>query len=276
MTQQHITNKDFYRMGHALHSQGHYYPAWEHFVMANSLTPGFFDIPNADRLTQQIMQLQVAPDFRGDTGEDLVFIVGMPRSGTTLVDRIINAHSKGYGNGELDTFTYILDKFLLEPEFTVAQAREMYRLDQPRRTGHMVVDKLPRNILAIGVIRSVFPDAKIINVARDRFQCLFSMYANDFEAPYKQRWETLNIFYNQCQALIQHFEPFTIEYEDVVTDFEETVTKLLKYIGLEYEEGCKDFYKDTKSVITCSKDQVSQPLFTDGINKWAPYKEFYS
>ena len=275
MTQQ-ITTKDFYRMGHELHTQKQYYAAFEHFVMANSLVPGFFDIPKADALIRQIIRLNVTPDYTGDTGEDLVFVIGMPRSGTTLVDRIINAHSKGYGNGELGTFTYILDKFLLEPDFTVAQAREMYRLDQPRRAGHVVVDKLPRNILAIGVIRSVFPDAKIVYVNRDKFQCLFSMYANDFEAPYKQRWETLNIFYNQCQALIRHFEPFTIEYEDVVTDFEETVTKMLKYIGLEYEEGCKDFWKDTRTVITCSKDQVSKPLFTDGLNKWEPYKEFYS
>jgi hypothetical protein len=102
------------------------------------------------------------------------------------------------------------------------------------------------------------------------------MYTNDFEAPYKHRWETLNIFYNQCQALLSHFEPFTINYEDVVTDFEPTVTSLLSYLGLEYEEGCRDFWKDTRTVITCSKDQVNKPLNTLGLNKWEPYRIFVS
>ena len=271
---QEIGTKDFYRMGHELHAQKQYYAAFEHFVMANSLVPGFFDIPKADALIHQIVHLNVTPDYSGDTGEDLVFVIGMPRSGTTLIERIIHAHPQGFGNGELGAFTYILDKFLLEPEFTIAEARKMYRREQPRREGMKVVDKLPRNILAIGVIRSVFPDAKIINVARDKFQCLFSMYANNFDAPYKHRWETLNLFYNQCQVLINHFEPFTVAYEDVVTDFENTITNMLKYTGLDYNAGCANFHKDTATVATCSKDQVSQPLFTDGLSKWTPYKEF--
>ena len=267
---------DFFRLGHQLHREKRYYEAWECFVMANKIVPTLFDIPAAEKLILDIRNLKITPCYTGDTGKDLIFIVGMPRSGTTLLERIINYHSKGKGSGELIEFAYIIDHFLLNKDYMIEEARSFYRKAQPAIKGKMVVDKLPRNVLSIGVIRSVFPDAKIINIRRDKFNNLMSMYTSHFEEilPYKYSWENLNIFYNQCENLLNFFEPFSIKYEDIIINFEETIKKVFKYIGLQYEPSVINFWKDTKGVKTASRDQVNKPLYSDSLYKWNPYKEF--
>jgi hypothetical protein len=171
----------------------------------------------------------------------------------------------------------LLDHYLHEKSpMSTEDAARFYRNAERLPKGKVCVDKMPRNMLGIPVIQAVFPKAKIIYSERDRFQTLFSIFASDFAGytSYKYTWETLNIYWHQNQSLVEHFQPFTVRYEKLIADFDTELKRLLDFLELPFSDHCRNFYLDTKSVITCSREQVSQPLNTDGLNRWDPYKPF--
>jgi hypothetical protein len=272
----------FYEKGHRLHKEGNYSSAWDHWVTANGLYSGKFDILLANSIIDKIIDYQYRPLMDGDLGEDLVFIVGMPRSGTTLLERLINIHPNGHGSGELNTMVTIFDKFIFNENYSdnnILEARKLYRLSQPRREGKVLVDKMPRNFLGVGIIKTIFPNAKIIHSKRDMFSTCIGIYSSDFgdPMPWRYRLDTLQIHYRQYLKIVDHFKSilFTIRYEDIINDYRGEEKRLLEYLELS-DFDCSAFYTDTRNVQTASKDQVNKPLNKLGLSKWDPYRQFVS
>lgn len=227
-----------------------------------------------------------------------VFILGMPRSGTTLIEQILDTHPQASGAGELTTLNDFAHFFLPQEakrafplcipffdtekqesyEKIAAQYREVLYKHSPM--ARCVCDKMPHNFLLVGLIMRLFPDAKIIHCRRDAMDTCFSIYCNYFNGTHEYGYDlgTLGRYYRWYDDLMQHWEKIypghihTVQYETMVTDFEPTARALVKYCGLPWDDACLNYHTNTRSVRTLSKDQVRQPIYTSSIGRWKQYK----
>lgn len=225
-----------------------------------------------------------------------IFIVGMPRSGTTLLEQIISSHSKVFSGGELYFFQKQIKQFFPDSDNKlfkksvlndlnnfVEKIGEGYIKDLSHLTDkNIITDKLPFNFLFIGFIKLALPDAKILHIFRDPRDNCFSIYKNYF--PY----EEIGFAYNQIE-LAKYYNAYSemmkfwknaypdileISYEDLVTFQEKETKKVIKYCKLDWEENCLDFYKNKAPVRTLSTSQVRQKIYKTSVQSWKNY-EFY-
>jgi Flp pilus assembly protein TadD len=218
-----------------------------------------------------------APAAPADDGPVPIFIVGMPRSGTTLVESVVGAHSRVATGGETAGIRALLPDFLAQaramslariPEEKWAEWRAVYRgLLPPVGDAHFVTDKNPFNFDAVGIIRRLFPAARIVHVRRNPVETGFSIYRNEFAklVRFTHDLEDVGHFYGEYARVMAHWERVaggaftTIQYEDFVTRFPESARELVAYCGLEWEEGCGEFWKRDRAVSTISTMQVRKP-----------------
>jgi tetratricopeptide (TPR) repeat protein len=207
-----------------------------------------------------------------------VFIVGMPRSGTTLIESVIGAHSKVLACGERMPMRWILPEYLARAEEGTAagideatwrQWRELYWQGLPPRQGaEVVTDKNPWNFDAIGLIARLFPHARVIHVRRNPVETGLSIFRNQFAKPmqYANRLEDIGHYYGQYARLMAHWARVaagrftTIQYEDFVRDFETAGPALLAACGLDWEPGCRNFWESRRTIGTMSLVQARRPL----------------
>ena len=228
-----------------------------------------------------------------------IFIIGMPRSGSTLIEQILSSHSQIEGTMELMTLPNLERKMIISgglkfdkkyPEsfkhFNKAQLADfgkayldqtsIYRKDKP-----YFIDKLPPNFERIGVIHKILPNAIIIDARRHPLACGFSIYKQHFAGGHEYSYDLSNIgfYYNCYLGVMDHFNQmipekiFLMEYEKNIQNTEAMTRKLLDHIGLEYEPGCLEFYKNKRAVRTASSEQVRKPIYTDSLNEWKNYEE---
>lgn len=215
-----------------------------------------------------------------------IFIVGLPRSGTTLVEQILAAHSLVEATDELpyiERIAYRLERsggygtsLATMDEATRNEYRASYLADArrylAREHGHFV-DKNPNNFLHIGLIRTLFPEALIINVRRDLRDNALSMYRQFFNVghDHSASFTDMAIFFDGYLRLMHHWlrhypESIRVQgYEDLVQDPHEQIPDLLRFCGLPHEEGCVEFHRSKAAVMTPSAAQVSQPMYTSSI-----------
>ena len=152
----------------------------------------------------------------------------------------------------------------------------IYRKDKP-----YFIDKLPPNFERIGVIHKILPNAIIIDARRHPLACGFSIYKQHFAGGHEYSYDLNNIgfYYNCYLGVMDHFNQmipekiFLMEYEKNIQNTEAMTRKLLDHIGLEYEPGCLEFYKNKRAVRTASSEQVRKPIYTDSLNEWKNYEE---
>ncbi|MFZ2508388.1 MAG: sulfotransferase [Steroidobacteraceae bacterium] len=198
------------------------------------------------------------PGAKGDSGPVPVFIVGMPRSGSTLIESVIGAHSQAFACGERAAARWIMQEFLASarsmgpagiPESTWSRWRELYWTEMPDRRGATVVtDRNPWNFDAIGLILRLFPHARIIHVRRNPVETGFSIYRNEFRPflPFTNRLEDIGHYYGEYARLMTHWQRVmgdrftTVQYEDFVGAFDVAGPALLAACGLEWEETCRN------------------------------------
>lgn len=218
-----------------------------------------------------------APGSAAADGPLPIFIVGMPRTGTTLVESVLGAHSQVVAGGELAGMRWIQPDFL-----DYARAAGIARVPLSKwpewRTGYRellpdtgaalaVTDKNPWNFDAIGLIPVLFPRARVIHVRRDPVETGFSIWRNEFSRllPFTNRLEDIGQYYGQYARLMTHWERvagdafLTIRYEDFVSRFDEAARELVAYCGLEWEEGCGRYWTSERTVSTISTMQVRRP-----------------
>ena len=207
-----------------------------------------------------------------------LFIIGMPRSGTTLIESVIGAHSRVFACGERPAARWIMQEFLVDarasgvggiPDARWNQWREFYWKETPDTRGASVVtDKNPWNFDAIGMLLQLFPDARIIHVRRNPVETGFSIYRNEFSklVSFAHRLEDIGHYYGEYARLMAHWERVagdrftTVQYEKFAAGFDTAGPALLAACGLDWEESCRDFWKHSRVISTISTMQARQPL----------------
>tara|TARA_Y100000996_G_scaffold240723_1_gene189298 strand:- start:753 stop:2288 length:1536 start_codon:yes stop_codon:yes gene_type:complete len=218
----------------------------------------------------------------------IIFIVGMPRSGTTLVEQILSSHKKIYGAGELSFLTQTIEKNILKKKLneinnsTLIAIQEDYisKLNFFDYKEDYLIDKAPLNFRWIGFIKKIFPNSKIVHCKRDSMDICWSNYKNTFSSTlqdYSYNFKTLSTYYNLYNELMifwnQKFKEdiFEIKYEDLVDNLEHEAKKLIKYCNLEWDKNCLEFYKNKKTVSTASVAQVREPIYKSSVKKWEKF-----
>ncbi|MBL4666004.1 MAG: sulfotransferase [Sneathiella sp.] len=223
-----------------------------------------------------------------------ISIVGMSRSGTTLVEQILDSHSEVFGAGELKTADRSFAKLKLlkdiipsDPEMRKAVCSDFtkrgeFYLEQVQKLApnvRRIVDKLPFNFKQIGLLHLILPNAKIIHCQRNPIDTCLSnfkiLFADSMDFTYD--FEELGRYYLAYKELMDHWEAIfpnkilTVQYEDVVADVEGQAKRIVEHCDLSWEDGCLDFYKSKRAVHTASATQVRQPIYTSSVGKWQRY-----
>ncbi len=206
-----------------------------------------------------------------------IFVVGMPRSGTTLVESIIGAHSAVLACGERQAMPTIMQEFASlqrSPPYVITEAMrqrwcDAYWRELPELRGFVAVtDKNPWNIDALGMIFALFPHARVVHVRRDPVETSLSIFRNAFPkfASFANRLADIGHYYGQYAKLMAHWQRvlgdrfLTIRYEELVADFDRAAPDLLRFCGLEWQEACRRFSESNRIVATMSAVQVRQPV----------------
>ena len=234
----------------------------------------------------------------GCPAPDPIFIVGLPRSGSTLVEQILASHSAIEGTMELSEMMVIAsrlqsrvdegefadfaamigsltpaDRLRLGEEY-IEQTRVHRKTDRPRFT-----DKMPNNWQHVGLIRLILPNAKIVDARRHPMSCCFSGCKQHFARGQTFTYDLTEIgrYYRDYVSLMAHYDAAApgavhrVIYEQMVADTETEVRRVLEYLGLPFEEGCLEFHRNTRAVRTASSEQVRQPIYTDAVEHWKAY-----
>jgi Flp pilus assembly protein TadD len=226
-----------------------------------------------------------------------VFILGMPRSGTTLVEQILASHSGVFGAGELREFERVVTRLNAPdgpatpfPEIVATlSAEQLYRLGTSYLQGvtpiapmaQHVTDKMPLNFRFVGLIHLALPNARIIHVRRDPVDTCLSCFATLFTGAHRVAYELgeLGRSYRAYERLMEHWREvlprgvmLDVQYEDLVSDFELQSRRIVAHSGLEWEDACLSFYQTRRPVRTASVAQVRQPIYRRSIGRWQRYE----
>jgi predicted Zn-dependent protease len=294
-----------FALGKALEDRGEIADSWRYYERGNALKRSESRYRPEVLETNTRKQIEVCTrDFFaeragwGDARPDPIFILGLPRSGSTLLEQILASHSQVEGTQELADIQAVVlemqgrDPDLDDPRYPGALAKltredllrlgEKYLADtQVYRTGKpFFIDKMPNNFRHIGLIHLMLPHAKIIDARREPMSCCFSnlkqLFAQGQEFSYSA--EDIVRYYRTYLDLMRHWDDalpgrvLRVHHEDVVADLEGAVRRMLGYCGLEFEPACVDFHKTKRSVRTPSSEQVRQPIFRDGLDQWTKYE----
>ncbi|WP_316234191.1 sulfotransferase [Bradyrhizobium sp. SZCCHNR1098] len=294
-----------FAMGKALSDLKDYDLAFSHLHKANTLKRKTFDYDSEQRLgMMKNVAARFTPEFfrtvtgHGDNSWAPIFIVGMPRSGTTLMEQVLASHSKVFGAGELETFKELVgecaNRQKVVPAYpdliTLLPPEEMTKIGQEYtarvRTlapeAERIVDKMPLNFLFVGLIHAAFPRARIINTRRDPLDNCVSCYSLLFTGaqPFAYDLTELGHYYRGYESVMDHWHQvlppgilMDVQYEDLVDDLEGVSRRVLAHCGLDWEDACLDFHRTERMVRTASLMQVREPIYRRSIGSWRRYEK---
>ena len=287
-----------FALGKAEHDRGEAEAAFRHYATGNQIRlkqqpylPG--------KLTQTVDQLiamftpeAIAERSGGHDGADPIFIVGMPRAGSTLIEQILSSHSEVEGTSELADLPALAGQggrypasilTLSDAERRAFGADYLKRTAVQRRTDRpFFIDKLPNNWLFVPFIHLILPNAKIIDARRHPLACCFANFRQHFARGQAFTYDLDHVgrYYSDYVRLMAHIDQVLpgrvhrVIYERMVDDTEQEVRSLLDYCGLEFDPACLEFYKTDRAVRTASSEQVRQPIYRDATQEWRAYEPF--
>tara|TARA_B100001142_G_scaffold216114_1_gene214264 strand:+ start:329 stop:1945 length:1617 start_codon:yes stop_codon:yes gene_type:complete len=214
-----------------------------------------------------------------------IFIVGLPRSGTSVVEQLISNHSNVYGGGEVDKLSKLFENILFKdhkPNIKkISEVRNKYiAIVKSLTDKKYFVDKTPINGIYSGLIRLVFPESKIIYITRDDFSTAFSVYQNNFldhGLNYSYKQDYIVQFFKIFKEMMLHWNDMNfdsyeeIKYENLIDDYENQARKIFHFIGLDFNKNLLDLTSNEKPVFTVSTSQVRNGINREGIGKWRKY-----
>lgn len=292
-----------YSLGLMLDKTKQYDQAFENYALANKINFGGFDVQSYVDYTQRIIDVY-NPDFYNacikntDTFNKPIFILGMPRSGTSLVEQVLSEHSTVHAGGELPYMGSIIrrlsgsaavSKIQLESitnfsDTDIVSMASEYKnqIEALSSDAKRITDKLPSNYLYIGLISQLFPNAKIIHTRRDPRDTCLSIFFQDFGPfqPYSDNLSNIAHVYIEYDRLMRHWadilniQMLDLHYEEFVSDFEQKARGLLRYCDLDWEDSCLEFYKSKRSVATASFNQVNKPIYNQSVARWKHYEKY--
>ncbi|ANO52371.1 tetratricopeptide repeat-containing sulfotransferase family protein [Woeseia oceani] len=288
-----------FALGKAFEDRARYAEAFDSYAQANAMRESVHF--SAEQQRQGIAEIMRAYDAPGlatqaaprPSGPRPIFIVGLPRSGSTLIEQILASHTQVEGTMELATLPDIVRRISIDggkrnveyPSsmlcFSAAElaaygqsyldATAMYRSDKP-----YFIDKLPTNFDKVGLIHKILPDAVIIDARRHPLDCGFSAFKQHFAGGHlwSYRLEHIAAYYKSYLTLMDHWDKvlagkvLCMLYEDVVADTEAAVRRLLQHCELGYQDACLRFFENQRPVRTASSEQVRQPIYRKGVAHW--------
>ncbi|GAB3779301.1 tetratricopeptide repeat-containing sulfotransferase family protein [Dyella agri] len=293
-----------FALGKALEDQGDYDQSWHYYAQGNALKrsesryrPEIIETNTRQQIDVCTREFLAAHAGLGDPSAEPIFIVGLPRAGSTLIEQILASHSQVEGTQELADIPRIVldlqgrDPDLDDPRYPGVladmQSGDFRRLGEKYlrdtriyRSGKpFFIDKMPNNFRHLGLIHLMLPNAKIIDARREPMACCFSnlkqLFATGQEFTYSV--EDIARYYRSYLELMRHWDEalpgrvLRVHHEDVVDDLEGSVRRILDFCGLPFEPACLEFHKTARSVRTASSEQVRRPIFRDGIDQWTNY-----
>lgn len=293
-----------YNLGRLYDKNKQYNQAFKHYQFANNSENVIYRQNLNEEYTANIIDTYT-PDnlknlqYASLKSERPVFIVGMPRSGTTLVEQILASHKDIHGAGELPDMSEIYTSFiptefdyveeypayinkLTTEQLNITAQHYLDKLESHSPTALRVTDKMPQNFLQLGLIAQLFPQARIIHCHRHPLDTILSIYFQDFSKGHNYSFKLENIYhyYQQYQALMAHWKKtlklniLDVSYSNMVDDFENTCRGLIEFVGLNWDKQCLDFHKSKRAAMTASYDQIRSPIYKSSINRWKNYEEF--
>jgi tetratricopeptide (TPR) repeat protein len=287
--------------GKVLNDLARYDEAMDHFLKAKSLKVHEFDIDAYRRRVDSIIQLfdagfLAAKSGYGSSSEAPVFVLGMPRSGTTLTEQICSSHPDVHGAGELTKLGRMAASIGLKFEpgrifgepvrsMTIQQSQSLAaeylaNLRLYSSTVQRIIDKMPHNFELIGLIAILFPNARFIHCKRDAIDnclsCFFSILQEGHN--YSYDLSTLGLAYREYDRLMRHWQTvlpgriFENRYEDLISDQADQSRRLIDHLGLAWDDACLRFFDKAGSVRTISRWQVRQPIYTSSVKRWKNYE----
>jgi tetratricopeptide (TPR) repeat protein len=294
-----------FALGKALEDRAEYEESFRYYAQGNALkrSESPYDVGKVERSARRQAEVCTREFFaaRRDYGcdrTDPIFIVGLPRAGSTLLEQILASHSKVEGTMELADVARLAtlingrephDSSAKYPKvLTSLSAAEVKRLGekfiadtQVYRTGkRFFIDKMPNNFRHLGLIHLILPNAKIIDARREPMACCFSNFKQLFASgqEFTYSLEDLGRYFRAYVELMAHWEAvlpgkiLKVQHESVVLDLEGNVRRMLDFCGLDFEPQCVEFYKTERSVRTPSSEQVRRPIFREGLDQWRHYE----
>lgn len=292
-----------FALGRAWEGQKEYARAFTHIEAGNRLKRASinYDEPRQKKFFGDFARVFDAAFMRArqlDTGDERpVFIVGMPRSGTTLVEQILASHPDVHGAGELhalrnslreelppDPGDYGLPEALSglgQEGFKRAAARYGRVMDALAPGAKRVTNKLPGNMVFVGLVSVLYPNARIIHCSRDPMDTCLSCYSKLFTTghPFAYEQGELGRFYRMYAELMRHWQEvlpgrmLELRYEELVADFEPQVRRLVDRLGLTWDEACLRFHESPRAVRTASLAQVRKPIYASSVGRWKVYEK---
>ena len=293
-----------FALAKAHEDRGDFDSAWRHYQEGNGRQRRLehYDPVQTEVTNDEIIAVfnQTLLDRLGGQGHPdpaPIFILGLPRSGSTLIEQILASHSMVEGTSELpyvgrvatglnrnraDGINYPFAMRELKPANLAAMGQQYLQMaalhrhtDRPR-----FIDKMPNNFPSVGLIKLILPNAKIIDARRYPLDSTFSCYRQLFAKGQTFVYDLIEIgeYFLQYQRLMDHWhdvlpgQVLTMQYEEVATDLEAQVRRLLDFCELPFEPGCLKFYETDRAIRTASSEQVRQPIYTKSIHFWRNYE----
>ena len=295
-----------FALGKALEDAAEYADSFAHYASGNALRRS--QVPyNATQASERSRRAcaTYSPEFfearagAGSAAPDPIFVVGMPRSGSTLVEQILSSHPLVEGTMELPAMIAITRELrqrdgapettsyhdvlagLGHDELRALGEHYLERTRIHRKLGRpFFIDKMPNNFAHVGLIQLVLPNAKIIDARRHPLACCFSNFKQHFARGQAFSYDLADMgrYYADYVALMAHFDEVLpgrvhrVVYERMVDDTEAQVRALLAYCGLDFDERCLRFFENDRAVRTASSEQVRRPIYREGVDQWRHYE----
>ena len=294
-----------FALGKALEDRGEYAESFRYYERGNAFkkSESRYKAELIERNTRLQKEVCTREFFAARQGwgcdrPDPIFIVGLPRAGSTLLEQILASHSRVEGTMELAEIPRLVGELQgrapdeAKPRYPAVLAElsaekvrafgekylaetQMFRSGKP-----LFIDKMPNNFRHIGLIHLILPNAKIIDARREPMACCFSNFKQLFAAGQEFTYSIEDIarYYRTYVELMAHWDAvlpgkvLRVQHEDVVEDLEGNVRRLLEFCGLPFEPACIEFYKTERSVRTASSEQVRQPIYREGIDQWRKFE----
>ena len=292
-----------FALGRLLDNADRYDEAFARYRVANALvketndTAGIrFDYAAFRRRVDLLIEHQTGTSLStpiGPASELPVFIVGMPRSGTTLTEQIVASHSQVFGAGELQDIGRIADGLTQGSREVAAHQADaelamrlahahLSRLTAQAAGASRIIDKMPDNVLHLGLIALLYPKARVIFCTRNAYDislsCYFQLFSQGLH-PFAYDLADCGRRTREVNRLITHWQTalplrmHIVNYETLVADLETESRRLIDFLGLPWEPACLDFHRTERTVTTVSHWQVRQPLYTRSVGRWRHYQE---
>ena len=261
-----------------------------------------YDVDSQSKYTREIMNVfsrEFIAQFEGvGCDSDIpIFVLGMPRSGTTLTEQIIASHPQVYGAGELPEMTRLSQNKVGNDKSSYPRNIAAYTANDFKALGEQYVasvrernsdkahitDKMPANFFYLGLIHLILPKAKIIHVKRNPVDTSLSCFTKIFNRGQFFSYDQVELgrFYREYVVLMEHWKKvlpegsfYEVQYEDLVSDNENQAHKLIDFCGLEWNDACLEFHKTERNIRTASVTQVRQPIYKSSVERWRPYEAY--